>query len=247
MRPRARRTTAVLTALVLVTATPLAAAAKGKPAPPAPPTITFSGYEWSVKDHNRKIGPGPNFFSASNVHVDPAGRLHLAITPQGKKWTVAEVINTRSDLGHGTYTWTLASSPTFDPNVVLGLFTWNDAPDDNHREIDIEYARWGNAADPNNAQYVVQPYSTAGNEHRWQDASLLAGSTHSFTWLPDRVDFESRAADGTLLESWSYDGPDVPAPGGENVRMNLWLFRGAAPTDGQPVEIVFESFTHEGL
>jgi hypothetical protein len=247
MRPRARRTTAILTALVFVSATPLTAAAKGKPAPPEPTTITFSGYEWSVKDHKRKLGPGPNFFSASNVHVDSAGRLHLEITPQGKKWTVAEVINTRSDLGYGTYSWTLGSAPVLDPNVVLGLFTWNDDPAYNHREIDIEYAKWGNAGDPNNAQYVVQPYSTLGNEHRWQDTSLLPGSTHSFTWLPGRVDFESRAADGSLLHSWSYTGPDVPLPGGENVRMNLWLFRGSAPIDGQPVEVIIESFTHQDL
>lgn len=245
MHPRARRTTAILTALVVVLATPLAAVAKGKPAPPpaGPSSISWSGHEWTVKDHNRKIGPGPNFFSAANVSVDDRDRLHLKIQKSGKRWTVAEVINTGS-FGYGTYTWTIASAPVFDPNVVLGLFTWNDDPAYNHREIDIEYARWGNAADPNNAQYVVQPYSTAGNEHRWRDGSLLAGSTHSFTWRESEVEFLSLAADGSVLQHWVYDGPDVPVPGGENPRINLWLFRGSAPSDGQAAEVVLESFRH---
>ena|SRR5436190_21080648 len=36
---------------------------------------------------------------------------------------------------------------------------------------------------------------------------------------------------------------DVPQPGDENVRMNLWLFNGAAPTNHQEVEIVIKSFS----
>lgn len=40
-----------------------------------------------------------------------------------------------------------------------------------------------------------------------------------------------------------YRGSDVPKPGDERVRPNLWLFGGAAPSHGQPVEIVVESFT----
>lgn len=29
--------------------------------------------------------------------------------------------------------------------------------------------------------------------------------------------------------------------------MNLWLFRGWAPTDGQPVHVIIERFTHDSL
>lgn len=39
-----------------------------------------------------------------------------------------------------------------------------------------------------------------------------------------------------------YRGTDVPKPGDECVRRNLWLFSGTAPMNGQPVEIVVESF-----
>lgn len=50
-----------------------------------------------------------------------------------------------------------------DPNVVFGLFTWDDNPIQAHREIDVEFARWGAtpAQDGSNAQWVVQPYDGA--------------------------------------------------------------------------------------
>ena len=39
-----------------------------------------------------------------------------------------------------------------------------------------------------------------------------------------------------------YRGSDVPNPGEERPGLNLWPFGGAVPQDGQPVEIVVESF-----
>jgi hypothetical protein len=49
------------------------------------------------------------------------------------------------------------------------------------------------------------------------------------------------AAGATVARS-VYRGSDVPKPGDERVRLNLCLIGGAAPSDGQPVEIVVESF-----
>jgi hypothetical protein len=52
----------------------------------------------------------------------------------------------------------------------------------------------------------------------------------------------------TLLDTWAtvascvYRGGDVPKPGDERVRLNLWLCGGGLPSNGQPVEIVVESF-----
>jgi hypothetical protein len=241
------RITAILVTAMLVIALPMTAAAARpiKPPPPGPTVIEWSGQTWHVKSHSRKIGPGPNFFSSANVTlVDDA--LHLSITKSGNKWYAAEVISDKS-FGYGTYTWTVRLTEPLDPNVVLGLFTWNDDPAYNHREIDIEYAKWGNAADPNNAQYVVQPYANEGNEHRWRQPAFDGATVHSFTWEPNAVTFRSTTAGGAVLEEWTYDGLDVPVPGGENARMNLWLFRGAAPQNGQTVTIVLESFTHTPL
>ena len=252
MRTGRPRITAIIITALLVTALPMTAAAArpdnpgGKPPPPSgPSTIEWSGYQWDVKSHSRKIGPGPNFFSSDNVDVQ-AGQLHLSITNIGKKWYAAEVINTRS-FGYGTYSWTVGPMGELDPQVVLGLFTWNDDPAYNHREIDFEYAKWGNATDSNNAQYVVQPWDGDGNEHRWEQTAFHVSITHTFTWYPTKVEFQSTTADGTVLEAWTYNGPDVPQEGGENARMNLWLFRGAAPQNGLPVTVVLESFSYEPL
>jgi hypothetical protein len=247
MPSRAHRTLAILSAMTMLTVLPMPVAA-ARPAPPSgPSTVEWSGLTWTVKAHNRKIGPGPNFFAASNVtHDAAADDLRLRITRAGNRWTTAEVI-AQVSLGYGTYTWTIKSAPDFDPSVVLGMFTWNDDAAYAHREIDVEFARWGNAADPTNAQYVVQPWDTPDHDHRWTQAAGLTGTIHSFTWAPGRVDFRSTTSSGAEIDSYSYVGPDVPIPGGENPRMNLWLNRGAAPTDGQPAEVLFDSFRFSAL
>jgi hypothetical protein len=46
------------------------------------------------------------------------------------------------------------------------------------------------------------------------------------------------------VATYVYRGSGVPKPGGECVRRNLWLFGGTGPSDGQPVEIVAESFAY---
>jgi hypothetical protein len=242
LRLPAHRFIGLLTAATLMLSLPMpAAAARPQQPPSGPATIQFSGYSWTVKDYKRKLGPGPNLFSSSNVSVDADGQLHLRIEKSGKQWSCAEVIANAS-LGYGTYRWTVASPIDLDPNAVLGLFTWNDDAAYAHREIDVEFARWGNAADPTNAQYVVQPYDATGHQLRWTQSPAATSTTHSFTWSPGRVDFTSTDGNGNLL-NWSYVGDDVPIPGGENPRINLWLFRGSTPTDGQPIEVVISDFS----
>lgn len=238
MPPRARRVVALVTLLLLALPLPAAGA---RPAPPGPTTISFSGYSWTVKDYGRKIGPGPNLFSAANVSVDGSDRLHLKITKTGNRWSCAEVILNGS-FGYGTYSWTIASAPDLDPNAVLGMFTWNDDPDYAHREIDIEFARWGDAADPTSGQYVVQPWDASGHVKRFTQPAGLTDTMHTFVWTEGRVDFASRRADGSLIDSFTYAGTDVPLPGGENPRINLWLFRGSAPQG--PQEVIISDFTY---
>lgn len=213
--------------------------------------IEFSGYLWAVKDHgNQKAGPGPNFFSAStnNVWVDNAGRLHMKITKSKGKWVAAEVISLCS-FGYGTYRFYLDSEvDALDPNVVLGLFTWSDDPADNHRELDIEFARW---ADPNNlnAQYVVQPYDAGGHIFRFWQPAVSPQSTHEFLWKAGSAEFESRTGHSTpeqggVIASYNFfDG--IPSAGNENARINLWMFRGRGPTNRKPVELIVNRFEFE--
>ena len=88
---------------------------------------------------------------------------------------------------------------------------------------------------------MVQPYDNPGNLVRFTQPQLLAQSTHLFDWRPDRVHFKSLhghqttpAIPGDLISQWTFADPgQVPPAGGEQARMNLWLFRGAAPSNGQ--------------
>ena len=172
--------------------------------------------------------------------MDGFGQLHLAITKVRRHWAVGEVVNTQS-LGYGTYTWVLASRvDNLDPNMVLGLFTYDSAdPAFNNREIDIEASRWGNASDPTNAQFVVQASATAGNLTRITQGSSLP-ATFSFMWTATGLSF---AAPGASPASWTYSGPDNPPTGAAQADMNFWLVSGHAPQYGQGAQVVIQSFT----
>jgi hypothetical protein len=211
-------------------------------------TVSFSGYTWLVKASRGRVGPGPNYFSSDtqNVWIDGQG-LHLAITNRKGKWYCAEVLLDHS-LGYGTYVFSVGSrADLYDPNVVVGLFTWSNDAAYNHREIDIEFSRW---ADPNNqnAQDVVQPYSTAGNIHRFQMNLTSSDSTHTFDWATSSIAFRSaqgltlNPAPSDVIDQWTYSGSDIPLEGNEVPHINLWLFRGNAPTDGQSLELVITQF-----
>lgn len=214
--------------------------------------LWLSGLEWSVKDSGGgPVGPGPNVFSddPGNVWVDAGGRLHLKIVKRNGVWTCAEVVSVRS-FGHGTYRVFLDSeADALDPNAVLGLFTWNDDGAYTHREIDVEISRWGNAADLNNAQFVVQPWDSPGHLTRFRVPPGQIQSTHCFNWKSNRVDFASYAghhapapAVNSEIAAWSRPGADTPAAGGENFRLNLWLLNGQAPADGLDEEVIIPRF-----
>jgi hypothetical protein len=229
----------------MVLAAGLALATAGSPAdasrPAKPRTVQFSGYTWQVKSSTGLVGPGPNVFSdsTSNVWVDALGRLHLRLTYSQGHWRCAEVINTES-LGRGRYSFELDSPvDALDPNVVLGLFTWSDDPAYANRELDIEFSRWGNVADPTNGQYVVQPYDAGGHLQRITQPAA-ASSAHSFDWQPGAVTFSSTMA---TPSSWTYSGSELPPPGTEHARMNLWLYGGSPPANGEAVEVVVRRFS----
>ena len=215
-------------------------------------TIQFSGYTWQVKASESMAGPGPNYFSdrPQDVYVDGDGRLHLTIAQHNGKWYSTEVIGQLSP-GYGKYIFHLSSPiDLLDPNAVLGMFTWDDVPTDgNHREIDIEYSRWGEA-DNQNAQFVVQPWNILGNLFRFN--AMLTGSlsTHCMDWQPAQIVFASQQGDGNCVDSpatplianLTYTGHSLPNHGAENPRINLWLVNGLPPIDGQPIEVIIDRF-----
>ncbi len=208
-------------------------------------TIHWSGQTWQVKDSAGPVGPGPNRFSDDhpNVWVDARGWLHIAVTRHAGTWRCAEIWSTRS-FGYGSYRFRVqGDAQALDPNVVLGLFTWDDAPVDHHRELDIEWSRWSVPTDPNTAGFTVQPWQHGRlNEHRYVQPSSAPVSDQVITWRPVSAAFAATAVPRSGLSRWTYRGPDVPAPGNAHVHLNLWLFHGAAPTNGRPAELVVRGF-----
>ncbi|MES1240773.1 MAG: glycoside hydrolase family 16 protein [Acidobacteriota bacterium] len=214
--------------------------------------LQFSGYEWEVKTGDG-LGPGPNNWSASNVSVDANGYLHLKITQMNGKWYSASVKMTQS-LGFGKYQfWVIGAIDTLDKNVVLGMFNYSGP--DGTNEIDIEVARWGNATGTN-LSYAVYPEED-GFDHTSKKLSFtLTGTytTHRFTWESTGVLFQGQHGhynDSTNeFARWSFypeDSSELVPQDPMPVRLNLWLYQGNPPSNGQPVEVVIRSFTYTPL
>jgi hypothetical protein len=215
-------------------------------------TMGFSGYQWGVKDSCGSYeDPGPSRFTdnAQHIWVDSQGRLHLTIKKNGSTWYATEAFMLNS-LGYGEYRF-YTSSPVYnyDPNIVVGLFTYDHDPAYSHREIDLEFSRWGVPSDPN-SQYVIQPWNVAGNRNRYNIdmSSVGPNTTYKYKWCPGSVFFQS--IDGFYaypptpadeIYSWNFTG-SVPPEGNEKARINMWQFNGAAPSDGQNAEMVIDRF-----
>ncbi len=225
---------------------------------PGETTLLFADRLWRVKGPGF-FGPGPNNFSdgSANVWVDSEGRLHLRITQVDGQWFAAELVLVDA-LGHGEYRFKLqADLDDLDRKVIFGLFLWEYQPcwrPDNwwnaNNELDIEFGRFDDLSNPP-AQYVAQPYTRNGNRHQFSlmTDEPLSPTTHTFDWRHDAVVFRSWCghADepqaGDIIETWPYTGPDNARPEEPRVHINLWLFGGAAPSDGQEVEVIVSDFT----
>lgn len=216
-------------------------------------TLHFSGYDWTVKSGN-DLGPGPCDWSDSNAWVDASGALHLKISNVDGAWYCAEIESVQR-LGFGEYQfWVEGAIDTLDQNVVLGLFDYPtpDVGADGTNEIDIEIARWGHPEWPN-LNYTVWPAQAGLAPGSKTYSFSLNGTftTQRFTWRRGSILFRSlnghRNDNQFPIAKWSYAPakaakhiPQKPLP----VHLNLWLFEGHPPTDGQEVEIVIRSFTY---
>jgi len=214
-------------------------------------TLNFSGLVWKVKSSEKRVGPGPNYFSDNEdtVWVDSAGRLHLKLTQRDGKWHCAEVVSEKC-FGFGTYCFSVSTRLSkLDPNLTLGLFTWSDEPAYAHREIDIECGKWGNAEDTNNAQFVVQPYQPRGRLLRYHVPENLEAANYSFLWRSNSVSFRcvkgdtvNPASTNAVIQEWTFNRSSIPLPGDENARMNLWLCAGRAPSNTNYTEVLISRF-----
>jgi hypothetical protein len=206
--------------------------------------LTFSGYEWEIRDTPSDRG-GSNEYDASNVWTDDRGHLHLKLAQREGRWTSAEVMLTRA-LGYGTYVFVVQDVSKLDPAASVGLLTWDDqGADQNHRELDIEVGQWGDARAAN-AQYVIQPYYVPANVRRF--TAPPGRLTHSFRWEPGLASFRTVRAAGLdagapIIARHEFTS-GVPTPGNERVCMNLYFFRYSPSAPQRDVEVVIERFQY---
>jgi hypothetical protein len=177
-------------------------------------------------------------------------KIHHSPTTGG--WTCAELY-TDIKFGFGTFRWFVEGAiDKFDPNIVLGLFTYGGV--DGTNEIDIEAARWGRREpEASNLFYTVYPRSLGVAPVSAGKYITLQGTytTHQFTWLPDHVasqgqhGFQNSSTPNIFFSyetprNFSSHMPYISAP----LHMNLWLFQGRPPIDGQEVEIIIHDFKY---
>ena len=70
--------------------------------------------------------------------------------------------------------------------------------------------------------------------------------------MPDYINFESYYIDekdgsrgniiASLIASWRYSGNNIPIPGNEKVRINVYLFNGLPPGNGKDFELIVRKF-----
>ncbi len=214
-------------------------------------TLEFSGYKWVTKESNeRHTGPGRNFFAGGkdNIWVDEKGRMHIRMTHRNGRWYCAEARIVES-LGYGKYIFQVEPNPMkLDKDLVVGFFTYDH--DDSlyhHREIDIEFSKWGNEKNLN-SQYVLQPFDVSENVHRYT-TDLAKETRHVISWKKNRISFESeyvtRRNDSTIFSkyaSWSYKPHHKIRMNLEKFSMNIWLFKADFPSDFSDYEFVVSKF-----
>jgi len=209
-------------------------------------TITFAGRQWVVKS-GCGLGPGPNCWSDSeqSVWVDGSGQLHLKIRNINGTWYSAEVY-TVACTQYGMHRFFVVGPvDNLDKNVIAALFLYKD----DQTEMDIEFARWGEANPTYNAQYVVQPWDRAGNREQFSMTLSGSNTTHYIDWSSAAVQFKSihghyqEPPDSAhLIHEWLYAGGDIPTKEERlRIHINLWLYQGNPPSDGQEVEVIVKN------
>lgn len=204
--------------------------------------LNFSGYEWNVRTVSSNRGGRNNHFDPSNAWVDDKGHLHLRIIKKNNDWTCAELRLSRS-LGYGSYRFIVQDISKLPPNIVLSMFTWDDlGTDQNHRELGIEFTRWGDSSSKN-AQYVIQPFYIPANAARF--VAPAGKLFNSVRWEPGVATFQTYRGASPVPSALVFQHDftsGIPLPGGETLHLNLYIFGDARGLTDNPTEVVLEKF-----
>lgn len=214
----------------------------GKFVPPAPKTISFSGYDWLVRQ-TQNDRHGMNDYDGRNVWIDSEGHLHLLLTERDGRWTSADLRLTRS-LGYGTYSFDVRDTSQLDPSAAFSMYTFDPlGSDQNFRELTVDVSRWGEPGNMN-GQFVVQPETVPANVFRFAIPAGLV--THAFRWEPGRVSFTTVRTSGTprgdRVVAERLFTARVPTAGAESLHLTLLYDRRSARPPAKTVEVVVEKF-----
>jgi hypothetical protein len=205
-------------------------------------TLSFSGYEWEVRQTVSDAGGSRNVYDPANAWVDNSGFLHLRIGRDGSGWTSGEVNLTRS-LGYGSYRFVIRDIALLEPAEILAISTWDDSGP--AREMNIEIGRWGEPG-TKNVQYVVQPYYVPANVVRFLAPPGI--HTFSFNWEPGRVAFRTVRGSGSILKTNAVAEhvftSGVPSSGNELIHINHYVFQNRRNPLQHGSEVVIEKFEY---
>jgi hypothetical protein len=221
---------------------------KGAGPPQLAPTrsLKFSGYDWNVRMIANDKGGMNNLFEAENAWTDASGALHMQITKKTDRWSCAEIYLNRG-LGYGTYSVTLRDTSHIDPAAVFTMYTFEDSAGEQHyREMDVEVSRWGDPANKNNAQYVVQPFYIPGNLFAFTAPSGTL--TYVLRWESGHATFKtfrgrSSGAGAQLVSEHEFTS-GVPEPGKAIPRLIFYVVASDKSPMQKPSEVVVEKFEY---
>ena len=221
---------------------------KGVGAPQFAPTgsLKFSGYDWGVRMIDSDKGGTNNLYDAENAWTDASGALHMEIKKKSGRWSCAEIFLDRSP-GYGTYSVTVRDTSHLEPAATFSMFTWEDSASEQHfREMDVEVGGGGNAANKNNARYVIQPFYIPGNLFAF---AVPSGTmTYVLHWESGHATFQTfrgtSAGGGAKLVSEHQFTSGIPAPGKAGPRLIFYVIASDRSPMQKPSEVVVEKFEY---
>ena len=218
----------------------------GKPQLAPRGSLKFSGYDWGVRMIANDKGGTNNLFDRENAWTDASGALHMEIKKKSGRWSCAEIFLNRS-LGYGTYSVTVRDTSHLEPAAVFTMYTFEDSAGEHHyREMDVEVSRWGDAANKNNAQYVVQPFYIPGNVFPFTAPSGTL--TYVLRWESGHATFKTfrgrSARAGTQLISEHEFTSGIPVPGNAMPRLIFYLVASDKNPLRKPCQVVVERFEY---
>jgi hypothetical protein len=221
---------------------------KGVGTPQLAPTgsLKFSGYDWRVRTIESDKGGINNFYDPENAWTDASGALHMQIKKKSGSWSCAEIFLNRS-LGYGTYSVTVRDTSHLEPAALFSMFTFDDSDSEQHfREMDVEVGGRRDAANKNNARYVIQPLYILGNLFGF--AAPPGTLTYVLHWQSGHATFktfrERSAGARTQLISEHEFTSGIPTPGKAIPRLIFYVVASDKNPMQKPSEVVVEKFEY---